>query len=107
MSSSGVVKFFNDSKGFGFITPHDGGGADIFVHRTEVNGDPLQEGDEVCFDMGQDDRSGKPKAFNVTGGTGQDTGGFGGGKGGGKGKGGKGKSKGGGGFDGGKGFGGG
>ncbi len=47
--SNGTVKFFNDSKGFGFIT-QEGGGADVFVH---VNGliDEIREGDKVSFDV--------------------------------------------------------
>ena len=47
--SNGTVKFFNDSKGFGFITPDDGG-KDVFVH---VNGltDEIREGDKVEFDV--------------------------------------------------------
>ena len=47
--SSGTVKFFNDSKGFGFITPEDGS-KDVFVH---VNGltDEIREGDKVIFDV--------------------------------------------------------
>eukprot|EP00747_Dinoflagellata_sp_TGD_P074156 gnl/TRDRNA2_/TRDRNA2_158210_c2_seq1.p2 gnl/TRDRNA2_/TRDRNA2_158210_c2~~gnl/TRDRNA2_/TRDRNA2_158210_c2_seq1.p2 ORF type:complete len:113 (-),score=33.05 gnl/TRDRNA2_/TRDRNA2_158210_c2_seq1:102-440(-) len=92
MSRSGVVKFFNDEKGFGFITPNDGSG-DIFVHRTQVQGGTPQEGDNVFYDAGTDDRTGKSKAFNVTGGTGPEGGSFGGGKGGGKPSGGKGGGK--------------
>ncbi|MFT7031055.1 MAG: CspA family cold shock protein [Cyclobacteriaceae bacterium] len=47
--SNGTVKFFNDSKGFGFITPDDGG-QDVFVH---VNGlkEDIREGDKVSFDV--------------------------------------------------------
>lgn len=47
--SNGTVKFFNDTKGFGFITPDDGG-QDVFVH---VNGltDEIREGDKVEFDV--------------------------------------------------------
>ena len=47
--STGTVKFFNDAKGFGFITPDDGG-KDVFVH---VNGltVEIREGDKVSFDV--------------------------------------------------------
>lgn len=45
----GTVKFFNSSKGFGFITP-DNGGADIFVHVSGLNSD-IYENDKVTFDV--------------------------------------------------------
>ncbi len=47
--SNGTVKFFNNSKGFGFITPKEGG-KDVFVH---LNGliDEINEGDEVSYDV--------------------------------------------------------
>jgi len=66
---TGVVKFFNDEKGFGFIT-QDNGGPDLFVHRNEVNGGALVDGDAVTFTEAYDDRSGKQKAMNVSGGSG-------------------------------------
>lgn len=50
--STGVVKFFNYSKGFGFITP-DNGGDDVFVHTTGVEGDALNENDKVEFEIGE------------------------------------------------------
>jgi CspA family cold shock protein len=60
--SSGTVKFFNTEKGFGFITP-DEGGKDLFVHKTGTR-QPIQEGDKVTFDV-QDSPKG-PNAVNVT-----------------------------------------
>ena len=57
--SKGTVKFFNESKGYGFITPDDGG-KDVFVH---VNGliDEIREGDKVSFDVEDG-----PKGLNAT-----------------------------------------
>jgi len=48
--STGTVKFFNDSKGFGFITPDDGG-KDVFVHANGLNGTIINEGDKVSFEV--------------------------------------------------------
>lgn len=48
--SNGTVKFFNNSKGFGFITPDDGG-KDIFVHLNGLNGTSIDEGDKVSYDV--------------------------------------------------------
>ncbi len=45
----GTVKFFNETKGFGFITPAEGG-EDIFVHITGLN-DDIRENDRVTFDV--------------------------------------------------------
>ncbi len=53
--STGTVKWFNDSKGYGFITPSDGG-KDLFVHHSEVQANgfrSLQEGQSVEFEVGQ------------------------------------------------------
>ena len=50
--STGTVKFFNESKGFGFITP-DEGGNDLFVHTSEVMSGPLYENDSVTFEIGE------------------------------------------------------
>ncbi|PSK92771.1 cold-shock protein [Taibaiella chishuiensis] len=58
----GTVKFFNETKGFGFITPTNGG-SDVFVHISDLKGE-IREGDKVTFDV-QDGRKG-PNAVNVT-----------------------------------------
>jgi CspA family cold shock protein len=49
--STGTVKFFNDSKGFGFITPDDGG-KDLFVHTTAIENGSLSDDDKVEFEIG-------------------------------------------------------
>ena len=64
--ATGTVKWFNDEKGFGFITP-DEGGKDLFVHHTGINADgyrTLPEGARVSYDEEQGDKG--PKAVNVT-----------------------------------------
>ena len=61
----GTVKWFNEAKGFGFITPSDGG-PDVFVHYTDIQGESfrtLREGARVEFDV-TEGRKG-PKAANV------------------------------------------
>jgi len=53
--TTGIVKWFNDSKGFGFITP-DGGGADLFAHFSAINMagfKTLKEGQKVQFEVTQ------------------------------------------------------
>ena len=83
MISSGTVKFFNSQKGYGFIQPQDGG-EELFVHITRIaDGKVLQEGDVCFFEIEYDDRKGKYRAVNVTGGSGEEVS-SGGGKGGGK-----------------------
>ncbi len=57
----GTVKFFNTSKGFGFITPEDGG-KDVYVHASAVEAAGLQslaEGQKVSFDIQPDARGSK------------------------------------------------
>ena len=59
--NNGTVKFFNEAKGFGFITPEDGG-KDVFVHVNGLN-DDIREGDKVNYDV-EEGRKG-PNAVNV------------------------------------------
>ncbi len=64
--SIGTVKWFNSSKGFGFINPDDGGD-DLFVHHTEIKTNgyaSLDEGQNVDFEIGQGKNG--PCATNVT-----------------------------------------
>jgi CspA family cold shock protein len=63
--ATGTVKWFNDEKGFGFITPEDGS-KDLFVHQSAIAGDgyrSLQEGAKVSFDSEPSDKG--PRAANV------------------------------------------
>ncbi len=62
--ANGTVKWFNDSKGFGFIEQEDG--PDVFVHFSEIKSDgfkSLSEGDRVTFDIEQGKKG--PAAVNV------------------------------------------
>ena len=64
--ANGTVKWFNDDKGYGFITPDDGG-KDLFVHFSAIQSDgfrTLPEGARVSFDAEAGDKG--PKAVNVT-----------------------------------------
>ena len=66
--NTGTVKFFNTTKGFGFIQP-DNGAADVFVHISAVQRSGLQglvEGQKVTFDIVKDNRSGKSAAENLS-----------------------------------------
>ena len=63
--ASGTVKWFSDEKGFGFITPDDGG-KDLFVHHTAIVGEgfrSLQENAKVSYEEEQDTKG--PRAVNV------------------------------------------
>jgi CspA family cold shock protein len=63
----GTVKFFNTTKGYGFIQP-DNGGSDVFVHISAVERAGMQslvEGQKVSFEVVQDRRSGKSAADNL------------------------------------------
>ena len=67
--NNGTVKWFNENKGFGFISREDGGD-DVFVHFSAIVGDgfkTLSEGQKVRFDVEPDPKdAGKFRAVNVT-----------------------------------------
>jgi CspA family cold shock protein len=66
--ASGTVKWFNTTKGYGFIQPEDGG-KDVFVHISAVERSgigSLSDGQRVGFELERDKRSGKESAVNLT-----------------------------------------
>nr|WP_229729419.1 cold-shock protein [Agaricicola taiwanensis] len=70
MSQSGIVKFFNNDKGYGFIRPDDGS-RDIFVHISAVQQSgmgSLVEGQRILFDIEPDAKGKGPKAVNLSAG---------------------------------------
>jgi CspA family cold shock protein len=63
--ATGVVKWFNAEKGYGFVTP-DGGGKDVFVHHSAIQGKgfkSLEEGQRVAFEISQGQKG--PQAGSV------------------------------------------
>ncbi|NLM08416.1 MAG: cold-shock protein [Clostridiales Family XIII bacterium] len=68
--NKGTIKWFNESKGYGFIS-NDDGGEDVFVHYSSIVAEgfkTLTEGQKVTFDVEQDPKnSGKFRAVNVRG----------------------------------------
>ena len=65
--SPGTVKWYNETKGYGFIQP-DGGGKDVFVHATALERAGmrgLREGQKISYELQTDQRTGKTSAVNL------------------------------------------
>lgn len=65
--ASGTVKWFNSTKGFGFITP-DEGGQDVFVHISAVQAAGMQglnDGQKLTYELQKDEQRGKTSAINL------------------------------------------
>lgn len=68
MATTGTVKFFNHSKGYGFIAPEDGS-KDVFVHATALEAagiSSIDEGDKLSFDIEDDSRGRGKQATNLS-----------------------------------------
>ena len=61
--TNGTVKFFNNARGFGFITPDDGG-KDVFVHKSDLV-DEITEGDKVSYDVEESEKGLNAKNVKV------------------------------------------
>ena len=65
-TTTGVVVGWNEDKGYGFVRPSEGGGADIFIHRLDIkNAVMLSQGQKVSFEIIMDERKGKPRAAQL------------------------------------------
>ena len=65
--ANGTVKWFNDTKGFGFIQPEEGG-QDVFVHISAVERSGIStpnEGDKISYELERDERRGRVSAVNL------------------------------------------